>query len=126
MLLLSGVSPGGSYVADVLPGMLAAGVGLGLGLVSVSVAMLTGATDEDAGMLSGLNTTGHEVGGALGLALLTTVAASGSSLVDGLGDAYLAAAGIAVAGLVVALVALPSAGRFLPRLREAPRPVTMH
>jgi fucose permease len=62
MLLLSGVSSGGSYAADVLPGMLVAGLGLGVVLVSVSVALLTGAPEQEAGMLSGLNTTGHEIG----------------------------------------------------------------
>jgi EmrB/QacA subfamily drug resistance transporter len=126
MLMLSRVGPGGGYVSDVLPGMVLAGIGLGLAMVSIAVSVLTGASDEDAGMLSGLNTTGHEVGGALGVAAFTTVAAAGGSLADGLADAYLTAAGIAAAGLVVALVALPGAGRFLPRLRESPQPVTIH
>jgi hypothetical protein len=126
-LLLSGVSAGGSYVADVLPGMVIAGLGLGVAMVTVAVSVLTGARDDDAGMLSGLNTTGHEVGGAFGVALLTTVVASAQSgLVDGIGTAFLVAAGLAGAGAVVALLALPSAGRFLPRLRDAPQPVTMH
>jgi EmrB/QacA subfamily drug resistance transporter len=126
-LLLSGVSAGGSYVADVLPGMVIAGLGLGLAMVTVAVSVLTGARDDDAGMLSGLNTTGHEVGGAFGVALLTTVVASAQSgLVDGIGNAFLVAAGLAGAGLVVALLALPSAGRFLPLLRESAQPVTMH
>jgi predicted MFS family arabinose efflux permease len=127
MALMSRVGAGGSYVADVLPWMVIAGLGLGMAMVSVAVAVLTGADDRDAGMLSGLNTTGHEVGGAFGVAVLTTVVASTQgTLVDGLGDAFLTAAGIAGAGLVVALLALPSAGRFLPLLRESPQPVTMH
>jgi hypothetical protein len=63
MLLLSGVSADGSYAADVLPGMLVAGLGLGIILVAVSVAVLTGAADHETGMLSGLNTTGHEIRG---------------------------------------------------------------
>ena len=54
----------GSYVGDVLPGMLVAGLGLGIALVSVAVSVLTGAADEETGMLSGLNTTGHEIGGS--------------------------------------------------------------
>src|SRR4051794_11687741 len=53
-LLLSGVSRGGSYLADVLPGMLVAGIGLGIVLVTVSVSVLTGAADHESGMLSGL------------------------------------------------------------------------
>ena len=51
MLLLSGVGAHGSYVADVLPGMLVAGIGLGIVLVAVSVSVLTGAArrrDRDA------------------------------------------------------------------------------
>jgi EmrB/QacA subfamily drug resistance transporter len=115
MLLLSGVDAGGSYAAGVLPGMLIAGVGLGLILVSVAVAVLTGAPDEETGMLSGLNTTGHEIGGSLGVAILSTVATGG------IGDAFLAAAAIAACASVAALVILPSAKRFLPKLAHAPR-----
>jgi EmrB/QacA subfamily drug resistance transporter len=127
MALMSTVAPSGSYVADVLPWMLVAGAGLGMAMVSVAIAVLTGAGEQDAGMLSGLNTTGHEVGGAFGVAVLTTaVAGTQGALVDGLGDAFLVAAGIAGAGLVLALLVLPAAGRFLPRLREAPQAVTMH
>jgi MFS family permease len=75
-LLLSGVGARGSYVADVLPGIVVAGLGLGVVLVAVAVSVLTGARDEETGMLSGLNTTGHEIGGALGVAALVTIAAS--------------------------------------------------
>jgi len=128
MLLLSGVSTDGSYAADVLPGMLVAGVGLGVILVSVSVAVLTGAGEDEAGMLSGLNTTGHEVGGSLGVAVLATIAAGAagpSALADGIGDAFLAAGIIAGVASVIALAVLPSASSFLPKLRLAPR-VAIH
>ena len=53
MLLLSGVGEHGSYLADVLPGMVIAGLGLGIVLVAVAVSVLTGARDEESGMLSG-------------------------------------------------------------------------
>ena len=56
--------------------MLVAGVGLGVVLVSVAVSVLSGAADEESGMLSGLNTTGHEIGGSLGIAVLLAVATS--------------------------------------------------
>jgi EmrB/QacA subfamily drug resistance transporter len=130
MLLLSGVSADGSYVADVLPGMLVAGIGLGIILVSVSVAVLTGASDHESGMLSGLNTTGHEIGGSLGVAILATIAAgaagpNAAGLADGIGDAFLAAAVIAGAASAAALVILPSAKTFLPKLALAPR-VAVH
>jgi len=139
MLLLTGVDANGSYLADVLPGMLVAGIGLGVVLVSVAVSVLTGAKDEETGMLSGLNTTGHEIGGSLGIAVLVTIATaavgggagslSGGSvgqLVSGLGDAYMAAGAIALAGSLVALVVLPSARTFLPKLRLAPSTMPIH
>src|SRR3954462_10656090 len=103
MLLLAGAGAGGSYLADVLPGMLVTGLGLGVVLVSVSVSVMTGADDEESGMLSGLNTTGHEIGGTIGIAVLATVAAASggtatpSSLIPGIGDAFLVIAATAAA-----------------------------
>ena len=55
MTLLAHVDENGSYLTDVLPGMLVAGLGLGVAVVSVSIAILTGARDEETGMISGLN-----------------------------------------------------------------------
>jgi EmrB/QacA subfamily drug resistance transporter len=131
MLLLSRVSAHGSYAADVLPGMLVAGIGLGIILVGVSVSVLTGAADQETGMLSGLNTTGHEIGGSLGIALLATIAAgaagptAAAGLADGIGDGFLVAAIIAGAASAAALVILPSARTFLPKLALSPR-VAVH
>jgi EmrB/QacA subfamily drug resistance transporter len=134
MLLLAGVDTGGTYLADVLPGMLVAGLGLGIALVSVALSVLTGAADDEAGMLSGLNTTGHEIGGSLGVAVLVTIAtgaigtgssASTAGLAAGLGDAFLVSGIIAAVAAVMALFALPSAASFLPKLRRAPR-VAIH
>jgi EmrB/QacA subfamily drug resistance transporter len=130
MLLLSGVDPDGSYLTDVLPGMLVAGLGLGIVLVSVSVSLLTGAAEHESGMLSGLSTTGHEIGGSLGIAVLVTVAAGTGSaapagLADGIGDAFLVAGLIAAAASAAALIILPSARTFRPKLASAPR-VAVH
>jgi EmrB/QacA subfamily drug resistance transporter len=135
MLLLAGVDSPGSYLSDVLPGMLVAGLGLGIALVSVALSVLTGAGDDEAGMLSGLNTTGHEIGGSLGVAVLVTIAtgaigttggsASAADLASGLSDAFLVSGVIAAISGVVALVVLPSAASFLPKMRLAPR-VAMH
>jgi EmrB/QacA subfamily drug resistance transporter len=127
MLLLSGVGERGSYLADVLPGMLIAGLGLGVVLVAVAVSVLTGARDEETGMLSGLNTTGHEIGGSIGIAILATIATSalGGAAADGIADAYRAAAAIAGGAGLTALVILPSAKVFLPKLALAP-PVAVH
>ncbi|MDX6679951.1 MAG: hypothetical protein QOE31_4003 [Solirubrobacteraceae bacterium] len=130
MLLLSHATSGGSYVIDVLPGLLIAGVGLGIVLICVSVSVMTGAAEHEAGMLSGLNTTGHEIGGSIGIAILATVATGShastvTALADGISDGFLAAACIAAGGAVVALLILPSAATFLPKLRLAPR-VAVH
>jgi hypothetical protein len=130
MLLLAGVDSHGSYVSDVLPGLVIAGLGLGVALVCVAVAVLTGAPDDETGMLSGLNTTGHEIGGSFGVAVLVSIAAgaiggtaapaSMAGLASGLSDAYLAAGILAGAASIAALILLPSARSFLPSLRLAP------
>jgi EmrB/QacA subfamily drug resistance transporter len=135
LFLLGGVSDRGGYVSDLLPGMLVAGIGLGVVLVSVAFSVLSGAPEEETGMLSGLNTTGHELGGSLGLAVLTTIAAGTlghvqgaaaiPAIADGLGNAFLAAAIIAAVASIAALALLPAAKSFLPRLELAP-PVTIH
>lgn len=136
LLLLAGVDVNGSYMGDVLPGMVIVGLGLGVVLVSVAVAVLTGARDEETGMLSGLNTTGHEIGGSLGVAVLVTIAtaAIGSSpgpggradFASGIGDAFLAAGVLAGVASLVAVIVLPSATRFLPKLRLAPSSMPIH
>ena len=87
-------------------------------------------------MLSGLNTTGHEIGGSLGVAVLVTIAtaAAGASpesgavagFATGLGNGFMAAAGLALAASLVALIVLPSARAFLPRLRLAPSSMPIH
>jgi EmrB/QacA subfamily drug resistance transporter len=80
MLLLGGglayftqISVDGSYWVDLFPGFLLIGVGLGFAFVPVSIAALAGATAKEAGLASGLINTNQQVGGALGLAILTTV-----------------------------------------------------
>jgi hypothetical protein len=132
MLLLAGVDSDSSYVVGMLPGMLIAGLGLGVVLVGVAVSVLTGARDEESGMLSGLNTTGHEVGGSFGVAVLVSIATAatgnGSSPIgaSGIADAFLAAAALATAGSLIALIVLPSARSFLPKLRLSPASMPIH
>jgi MFS family permease len=132
MLLLASADGGTTYVISLLPGMLLAGLGLGVVLVGVAFSVLTGARDEESGMLSGLNTTGHEVGGAFGVAALVSIASSatttgsGSMAAGGLSDAFLAAGVLAGVGALVAAILLPSARAFLPKLRLAPTPMLMH
>jgi len=125
LLMLSAAGADGSYLSDVLPGMLVAGIGLGVVLVSVSVSVMTGAPEEESGMLSGLNTTGHELGGTLGIAVLATIAAgsgaNAGSLSPGIGEAFLVISATAAAASILALIVLPSAATVLPKLRLAPR-----
>jgi EmrB/QacA subfamily drug resistance transporter len=133
MLLLAGVDRDNSYATSLLPGMLLVGLGLGVVLVGVAFSVLTGARDEESGMLSGLNTTGHEVGGSFGVAVLVSIAtaATGTGAANpigasGIADAFLAAGILAGLGSLIALIVLPSARTFLPRLRLAPAPMGIH
>jgi EmrB/QacA subfamily drug resistance transporter len=69
----------GEYVADLLPAMLALGVGGGLSFPNLMTLAMSGATEDDAGLASGLVNTTAQVGGALGLAVLATLSTSDSS-----------------------------------------------
>jgi hypothetical protein len=97
------------------------------------VSVMTGAPEQHTGMLSGLNTTGHEIGGTIGIAILVTVAmgvsgsatSSATKLASGIGDAFLTGGAIAGAASLIALLILPAAASFLPKLRLAPR-VAIH
>jgi EmrB/QacA subfamily drug resistance transporter len=129
-LLLSGVGIGGSYVTDVLPGIVIAGVGLGIALVGVALSVLIGAPADETGMLSGLNTTGHEVGGSIGIAVLVSIATSSAgatpdALAGGIGNAFLAASIIAGIGAIIASLVLPNKDTFLPMLKTS-APVSVH
>jgi hypothetical protein len=88
---------------------------------------MTGAREEESGMLSGLNTTGHEIGGSIGIAALATIATAtvGHGAAGDIGDGFLAAAAVAGSASLIALLVLPSAASFLPKLRLAPR-VAIH
>jgi MFS family permease len=110
-------APGGTYVGDVLfPSMLAA-VGLGLSFVPVTIGSVTGTKPSEAGLASGLINTSQQVGGALGLAVLATIAttrtddvlASGVqnqavALTEGFQDAFFAGGIIALVGALLAAV----------------------
>jgi EmrB/QacA subfamily drug resistance transporter len=131
-LLLSRLGPSGSYVDDVLPGILIAGFGLGIATVAISVSILTGARSEETGMISGLNSTGHEIGGTLGIAVFSSIAAAvsggltGPNGAAGIADAFLIGAHVAVVGSVAALIVLPAARTFLPKLRLNPQAMAVH
>jgi EmrB/QacA subfamily drug resistance transporter len=103
-LLLSGAPADAGYAADLLPGFLALGLGVGMALVAVSVVTMDRVGHEDAGLASGLLSTAHELGAAIGVAVLGAVTAAG-----GTGDAFAVSAGVAIAGALAALVAVPPA-----------------
>ena len=131
MALLAHVGQNGSYLADVLPGMLIAGAGLGVAVVSVSISILTGAREEETGMISGLNSTGHEIGGTIGIAILSTIAAgagvlAGPHAASGIAHAFVAAGVLAGVASLVALAVLPRSRHFLPKLRLNPSAMPIH
>jgi MFS family permease len=111
--------------------MLVAGLGLGVATVTVSIAILTGAREEEAGMISGLNSTGHEIGGTLGIAIFSTIAAgsgavAGPQAASGIAHAFVAVGVVAAAASLVALAVLPRARHFVPKLRLNPNPMPSH
>jgi MFS family permease len=112
--------------------MLIAGLALGVATVSVSMAILTGTRTEESGMISGLNSTGHEIGGTLGIAIFSTIAAgsggaiAGPQAASGIGDAFLIAALVASLAGVTALALLPRAQYFLAKLRLNPQAMPVH
>src|SRR5690348_16568869 len=128
LLLLSHLPAHGSYLRDMLPGMLMAGFGLGLSGTAMAVGILTGARREEAGMGSGASATGHEIGGTLGIAIYASIAtaASGGIFVGpaaaaGIAHAFSIATYVTLGAAVAAMVVLPAAKTFLPKLRLNPQ-----
>jgi len=119
--LLGGVSAGGTYVADVLPGLIVMDVGLGLAASGIYITAMSGVDHREAGSVSGLVSTSHEIGVALVLPVLSTIAVSGmdthgagiagldrATMTAGLADGFTAAAAISVAAALLAVTALRS------------------
>jgi predicted MFS family arabinose efflux permease len=116
LVLFTQISPTGSYFTDLFPGFIILGIGLGFTFVPISIAALAGVTGRDAGLASGLINTSQQVGGALGLALLTTVSTrhttnllnSGEpqpeALTSGFALAFWVAAGVALAAILTTVV----------------------
>jgi len=111
MLLFARMPVHGAYAADVLPPMIVAALGMGAVFMPLTLVATTGLEDEDQGLASGLFNTSQQIGGALGLAILSTIAAgrthggSPAALVHGFHYAFAGAATFVVAALVV-MVAL--------------------
>jgi EmrB/QacA subfamily drug resistance transporter len=124
MLLFVRLQPGGEYLADFLPGVMLASIGMGLTFVPVTLIATSGIPDSDAGLASGLYNTSQQIGGALGLAVLSTLSVNATddtlasvggeptpdqqaqALVDGFHVAYLGSALLIAAAAVLLLLLL--------------------
>ncbi|HEX3294554.1 MAG TPA: MFS transporter, partial [Solirubrobacterales bacterium] len=117
LLWFSQVSVGGGFLTDILGASLLAAIGLGFGFVTSTIAAVSGVEEKEQGLASGLINTSQQIGGALGLAVLSTIAttrtndvmATGTStlpngLTEGFQAAFLGGAVIAALGFVATLV----------------------
>jgi EmrB/QacA subfamily drug resistance transporter len=126
-LLLTQASVGGSYFGDIFFGLLVFGPGVGLAFVTASIAALAGVEEREAGLASGLSNTAFQIGAALGVAVVSTVAVSRTeeflaansganplvALTEGFQSAFLSLAILAGIGAALALL-------LLGRPRQAP------
>jgi MFS family permease len=140
LLLFARTPVDGTYVTDVLPSMLLLGAGAGLAFPALMTLSMSGATPADAGLASGLVNTTLQVGGAIGLAVLTTFAtertdglladgeSAASALTSGYHLAYLIGAGLVAVALVIVLTVMRPPGEAAPQAAEvepaarSPRP----
>ena len=121
LLWFSQVSVGGGFLTDILGASLLAAVGLGFGFVTSTIAAVSGVEQHEQGLASGLINTSQQIGGALGLAVLSTIAtsrtddvmAAGNStlpnaLNEGFQSAFLGGAVIALLGFAATLILIRS------------------
>ncbi|MFE9255396.1 MFS transporter [Streptomyces sp. NPDC006879] len=124
LLLLWRAPVGGSYAVDLLPAFLIVGLGSGMVFVTLQIAAFAGVSEDEAGVGAGLINTSQEAGGALGIAVVATIAYSGlaaklfaakgdvatvrDTYADAMHNAFLAAALFGVAALVLAIILMPS------------------
>ena len=116
----SQVSPGGTYVGDVLFPSILAAIGLGFAFVPVTIAAVSGVEPDEAGLASGLINTSQQIGGALGLGVLIAVwtsrtdplleqgTAPAVALTEGFQNAFMVGSGIAILGAIAAAVLISS------------------
>ena len=124
LLLFARAPVGGSFLVDVLPGMLLMGFGAGIAFNPVLLAAMSDVEPKDAGLASGLVNTAFMMGGALGLAVLASIADSRSSHLLADGESLTAAltSGYHVAFVVGALFAAGAAIIGATLLRSPPAP----
>ncbi len=108
-LLLTGVSARSGYLTGFLPGLLVVGMGAGLVFAATAVTAMSDIAEDRAGLASGLMTTAHEIGAALGVAVFSAVAvAAGGGIAAGYRHGFMVAAAVAAGLAVVAAVAVPA------------------
>lgn len=138
---LSGASPGSGYFSQILGPALLVGLGFGLSFVPMTISAMAGVPARDAGLASGILNTSRQVGGAIGLAVLATVAAGasrvdeaahaslGAALTSGYDRAFMVSAVIVLIGAALSLALPAPARRRLPQgapsegTQPAPAPV---
>ena len=135
-LAFTQVSVGGSYVGDMLLGLIVYGAGIGPAFVTATVAALAGVEEHDSGLASGLSNTAFQIGAALGVAIVTTVSVTHSqevlaanhganpvvALNEGLQSAFLACVLLAGIGVALALLFLGRPRGLRERLEPAHAP----
>jgi EmrB/QacA subfamily drug resistance transporter len=122
-VVLNTVTGHGDYASHVVPAMIILGVGMGMSFVPVTIAGTSGVAPQDSGLASGLLNTTQQVGGSLGLAILSSIATSrttsalqtGSALpaalTHGFKGAFIVAAGLCAMGAAFTIVLLPGRQR---------------
>jgi predicted MFS family arabinose efflux permease len=125
------VSVHGSYWADLFPGFLIIGLGIPFAFIPITIAAVAGTKPEEAGLASGLINTAQQIGGALGIAVLATVANSTitsdrktgvavpNAFTHGFQNAFWVGAGVAAVGVLVAVL-------FVRRSDLAPSAIAEH
>jgi Major Facilitator Superfamily len=136
-LLLTQVSVGGAYFGDIFPGLLVFGAGIGPAFATATIAALAGVAERESGVASGISNTAFQLGGALGVAIVSTVAISRSEdylaanehanplvvLTEGFQSAFVACGVLAGIGVLLALTLLGPPRR-ARRQRLEPIPAT--
>jgi EmrB/QacA subfamily drug resistance transporter len=125
LLWLSQLSAGDGYLAHVFGPLVLAGVGLGLAFVPMTIAATADVPIHEAGLASGLINTTRQIGGAVGLAVMATVAAGASSAIAGYDRAFAISAAALVIGAALALFlpAKPKPERHITSGEEIAEPV---
>jgi len=124
LFYLSRVPVDGSYLTDLLPAIALIGTGMGATFVALTLAATSGVSQKESGLVSGLLNTTQQIGGAIGLAVLTTIstattkdamvaahgnpAALNAALVDGFHSAFIIAAFLSITASAIALTGLPN------------------